>query len=70
MPHDEYNHGWRLLVGELLGHLLAARLLEHAAGRVRDLLVDGAELVGVLAELLLHSVNACDASAIESEGRE
>ena len=33
-------------------------LLEHAAGSVRDLLVDRAELVGVLALLLLKSVHA------------
>jgi hypothetical protein len=33
-------------------------LLEHAAGSVGDLLVDGAELVGVLALLLLKRVDA------------
>lgn len=33
-------------------------LLEHAAGSVGNLLVDGAELVGVLALLLLKRVDA------------
>jgi len=37
---------------------LTSGLLEHAAGSVGDLLVDGTELVGVLALLLLERVDA------------
>ena len=59
---SEGGDGKVILVGELLGHLLARELLEHAARTVGDLLVHPALFRRVdlaLAEFLLDGIETC-----------